>query len=213
MKRKMVFLLIIMLLVLIQISFALDKRIQKFIKKYEKAAYVEITFQQEVVLSLTNIVQKKNGKILFASGSNQFRIEDEDQIICSDGNAFFRLNRQNNQLTIDYAKKDQDLSFFQQLFRKPEDYFSITLIGEEKGSKGNILQFKFIPVKDQNQLVKEVKVWLNEKENQLMKVQITDLNDNLTTYLILQIRELQKISSDQFTIPAPENGEVIDLRL
>lgn len=189
------------------------KIVKKFIKHYEKAPFIEIQYEQKVVLSLTNTVSSRKGTLIFSNKSNLFRMEDDDQIMSLDGKSFYRLNKLNNQLTIDYVKKGDQLFFFQNLFRDPDKHFYIVLLEEKKIKKDKLFVLKLTPKEDENQLFKEVRIWLTEKSHQILKVKMIDLNDNETSYLIHSLKVLQKVEPKLFTIQPTEEMEVIDLRL
>jgi outer membrane lipoprotein-sorting protein len=189
------------------------KIVKKFIKYYEKANFIEIQYEQKMVLSLTNTISSKKGTIIFSNKSNLFRMEDDDQIMSLDGKNFYRLNKNTNQLTIDYVKKSDQMFFFQKLFRDADKHFYIILLEEKKIKKDKLYVLKLTPKEDENQLFKEVKIWLTEKSKKILKVQMIDLNDNETTYLISRLKILSQVKPELFKIEPTEEMEVIDLRL
>lgn len=215
MKKKnlaIYFLLIVFSTMTLQAANA-KKIVKKFLEHYKNAPYISIQYQQKVVLSLTNNLVTHRGTLVFSNKSNLFRLEDEDQIMAVDGKNFYRLNKKANQLTIDYLKKGDQVFFFRKLFKDVDKHFYIDLISEKKIKKDKLFVLKLTPKEDENQLFKEVKIWLLEKKNLVVKIEMKDLNDNITTYEINQLKIRNELSPGFFSIKESKGMEVIDLRL
>ncbi|GAB4174225.1 MAG: hypothetical protein Kow00108_09130 [Calditrichia bacterium] len=207
----------LLFLLTIQIAFVYGanakKIVKNFIKSYEDAPYIHISYQEKIELSLTGNVIVKKGYTIFSRENNVFRIENDDQIVAMDGTNFYRLNKIQNQLTIDYVKKNDDFFLFRSLFQEPEKYFYLDIISETKIEKKKVYVLKLTPKEDTNQLFSSIKIWLIDKSNQIVKMEVQDLNDNITTYEILDIQKNKSVEKKLFQIETLPEYEVIDLRL
>ncbi len=188
------------------------KVIKKFQKVYEKAEYIEVLYEETASFFLANTVQKENGHLIMARNNN-FKLSTDSQVMAADGESFYRLNKINNQLIIDYLKKSDEVLFFQKMFFSITDHFYLNMVDERKIDGQKIYIIKLTPKEDSERLFKEIKIWLTDKSYFIPKMEIIDINDNKTSYRILKINKYKKFGKDDFRIEPAENTEVIDLRL
>jgi outer membrane lipoprotein-sorting protein len=57
-----------------------------------------------------------------------------------------------------------------------------------------------------------MKVWVDDEEYLMKKIQALEVSDNLSTYLLDSIAVNQKLDEAKFTFDAPRDAELIDLR-
>ncbi len=183
------------------------KRVQK---KYRNLKAVEIEFKEVNRFKLTNTESEIYGRLLLTR-DNRFRFETEDQLIVSDGKSYWRFNKLDNQVLVDYAKKGEEQVLLTHFFSNISDNYYAELIGEENvgGKKQYIV--KLIP-RDENSFFNYIKVWVVDKKWDATRVVYVDYNDNETEYQIAHIQLNPSLSEDMFSFKAPEGTEVVDLR-
>ncbi|MDX9759645.1 MAG: outer membrane lipoprotein chaperone LolA [Bacteroidota bacterium] len=208
-KHWMLFALIAVLPMMI--AWAIDAReiIENVQERYEDMTDARLGFTQSVRFKVSKAEQRVQGTLLFKK-PNKYRIETEERTVVTDGTTSWSWSPRNRQVVIDKYKEDTHaFSPEQLLLSYPKNYYS-TLVGEEKIGGQSTYVLKLTP-KDDNAFATAMKIWVS-KDWLIRKVEITDVNGAVTTYLIENISIDQKISDATFNYQVPERAEVIDLR-
>jgi outer membrane lipoprotein-sorting protein len=188
-----------------------NKIIKDVQKKYQNIQMVYVDFKQVNRFKLTDIKSEINGTI-WISQNDRFRLETEDQVMVSDGTTFWRFNKLENQVLIDYAKKSQQDVFLNNfLFKIDEVYFS-QVAGETKIDGKKVYEIKLTPRKPDESFFNYVKVWLYDKSWELEKVLYVDFNENEVEYLIEKMELNPVVTGNVFNFEIPEGVEAVDLR-
>jgi outer membrane lipoprotein carrier protein len=185
--------------------------IKKVQKKYEKVDILHADFKQINRFQLTNIQSEIHGSI-WISENNQFRFETEDQIIVSNGEKFWRYNKLEQQVLIDYAKKTQQDVFLNNFLFNISDHYTSQLVSESKKKGTKIYEIRLNPKTPDDSFFRFIKVWIYDDTWKVEKVIYTDFNDNEVEYQMEKIELNPKVSSEIFEFKAPEGVEVVDLR-
>lgn len=200
-------------LVLLTIAFADqpgEKIIEKLQKKYRSLKDAKVSFTQEVKFGATGAEQSFSGTFYMKKG-NKYRIEMEDQTVVTDGESVWRYTGVNKQLLIDRYREDpRGFSPENILVNIPERYMS-ALLGKEKISEKDHLVLKLTP-KDERSTTRWMKLWIDEKEVVVKKIQILDLSNNLMSYSIDTVSFNTGLPANLFQFDLPEGANVIDLR-
>ncbi|MEZ4765975.1 MAG: hypothetical protein R3C26_23160 [Calditrichia bacterium] len=109
--QKMLLFSVLGLMVVSQVAVAenVDDVIKKVQKKYRSAKNIHIEFTEKVRFSLTG-TEVEVPAVLQMEGQDKFRLESEDQLVVNNGETFWRFNKLDSQILVDYAKKsDQDV--------------------------------------------------------------------------------------------------------
>jgi outer membrane lipoprotein carrier protein len=184
--------------------------VSKLQKRYDAIRDVSVVFTQNVRFGVTKSEQTFNGK-LFMKRGNKYRIELEQQTIVTDGNSVWSYTKGNNQVLIDNYKDDlKSFSPDKILVNVPNNYYS-TLLGKERLGSRETSILKLVPKDDKSNL-KWMKVWVDQDEWLMRKIQVLDVSDNLTTYLIEKIKLNSGLVDSLFQFEIPTDVEVIDLR-
>jgi len=187
------------------------KIIKNVQNKYRKVSLLYVDFKQINRFQLTNLQNEVFGTI-WVTQDNKFRLETEDQTMVSDGEKFWRYNKLENQVLIDYAKKSQQDVFLNNFLFKISDYYDSQIIKENKKDKTKIFEIRLTPKTPEESFFKYVKVWILDGSWELQKVVYVDFNDNEVEYQIEKM-DLNKSPSEKlFKFQAPEGAEVVDLR-
>jgi outer membrane lipoprotein-sorting protein len=163
-----------------------------------------------VKFGATGAEQSFSGTLYMKNG-NRYRIEMEDQTIVTDGESVWRYTGMNKQLLIDKYREDpRGFSAENILVNIPERFTSVVL-GKEKISDRETLILKLTP-KEERSAAKWMKLWIDEGEVIVKKIQILDLSDNLMIYSIDTISFNTGLSAKMFHFETPDGANVIDLR-
>lgn len=195
----------------LMIAWAIDAReiIENVQDRYNDMTDATISFSQNVQFKVSKAEQSVNGTLLFKK-PNKYFIETEERTVVTDGKTSWSWSPRNRQVVVDnYKEETHSLSPEQLLLSYPNDYYS-TLVGEEKIGTQSAYVLKLTPKAD-NTFATSMKIWVS-KDWFIRKVEITDINGAVTTYVIEKISIDQKLPDTKFVFKVPERAEVIDLR-
>ncbi len=179
-------------------------------KKYESVRDVKVSFRQVIRFGVTEAEQSFNGTLIMRKG-NKYRIELEDQTIVTDSKSVWSYAKNNRQVIIDKYREDPNsFSPDKVLVNVPEHYVA-TILGKEKLKDLATTILKLNP-KDSKSNVQWMKIWVDDDESLMRKVQVLDTSDNLTTYFIERVSLNSGVKDSVFQFDAPAGVEVIDLR-
>ncbi len=197
-----------------QLSAANVKKIvDKIQKKYQQVKTLKLEFKQKSIYSLTNMQSEVFGTLLLDREHDRYRLETEDQVIVDDGQTFWRYNKLENQVLIDYAKKsEEDVLLSDFLFNLNKKYFA-ELVSEEKTGKQKQFVIKLTPKNSEESYFKAIKVWVVNKTWEIKKVVYFDINDNQTEFDITSLKINLKIPDSVFKFNPPQGVDVVDLRM
>ncbi|OGB65307.1 MAG: hypothetical protein A2Y94_01350 [Caldithrix sp. RBG_13_44_9] len=188
-----------------------NKIINDVQKKYQNIQLVHADFKQVNRFKLTDLKSEINGTI-WISQNDQFRLETEDQTMVSDGKNFWRYNKLENQVLIDYAKKSQQDVFLNNFLFKIDEVYYSQIAGEMKIDNKKVFEIKLTPKKPDESFFNYVKVWLYDKSWELEKVLYVDFNENEVEYLIEKMELNPAVTGNVFNFEIPEGVETVDLR-
>jgi len=162
--------------------------IKKVLKKYDENKNIKVDFLQTFHWKLTENISEQKGTI-WLEGKEKFKIESEDQTIVSDGTTVWIYSNANNQVLIDKVANAEDINL-------PRDI---------------LLNFSDTSRMD-DQFIKQIKIWIETKKMILVKIEQTDLNKNVSSYLLSNFKTNVPISANFFKYEIPDTVEVIDMR-
>ncbi len=178
--------------------------------KYESISDAQIRFIQRVKLPMTKIDQSSAGT-LFVKKSNKYRVELTDQTIVTNGETVWSYSRPSHQVLIDHFKmNDQSLTPERILTGAPED-FDATLLGDERLDGRKVVGLKLTP-KGKNSFISSMKLWVDNGDWMIRKVEVSDAAGKNTTYTVSDIKTDTGLKDSRFTYQIPEGAEVVDLR-
>lgn len=210
--RKISFVLGI-LIVVATFVFGMDVKdiIKKVQKKYDKIENFKATFEKVDTFHLTGTQSKTKG-MLYVKNGKKYRFETEDQLIISDGKTVWTYNRINNQVLIDKVRKNSGALLPKDiLFKYPKTHYA-TLLGKEKMNGKKVYIVKLDPKEDSHGYFSSIKIWVEDHSWNIIKIEITDLNGNISLFNLSNIDTKSKLSDDLFHFtPSPEMN-VVDMR-
>jgi len=184
--------------------------LEKVRRKYDSIEDARFDFSQKITFSMTMIEQTMSGT-LFLKKTNKYRLELDDQTIVTNGRTVWKYSMPQNQVIIDTFKmNERSLSPERILAGAPEDFFS-TLLGKGKIGKSDVVSLKLVPKSDDS-LIKSLKLWIDESSWLIRKVELLDVNEKQTVYLVNDVKINVGLQDSYFTYQIPDGSEVVDLR-
>lgn len=187
-----------------------EKILRNIQKKYKSWNDATISFTQQVLFAVTKSEQSFDGKLTVKKG-NKYRIDLEQQLIITDGKSVWSVNKTNQQVMIDNYRDDpKSLTPEKMLTNIPKNY-NATLLNREESGGVDIAVLKLLP-KEGRSSFRSIKMWVDEDQFVLKKIQIIDASNNTITYAITSLLINSGVKESSFSYQPPNGFEVIDLR-
>ncbi|UCE19586.1 MAG: outer membrane lipoprotein carrier protein LolA [Gemmatimonadota bacterium] len=193
---------------------AFGQSVTEIVKQVEKRYHSLKTFSAEFDETFTWTLAKESRTThgrFFIKKPDRFRLETEKQIISSDGTTVWRYAIQDSQVFVTDAESDPEFPPLKNLLFDYVENYSHVSLGEEVVDDRPCYQLKLIP-KIEESYITEMRVWIDKKEKMTKKVAYTDIQNNVTTYVLDNIETNEKIKDDIFVFDIPAGVEVIDTR-
>ncbi|MBN1407569.1 MAG: outer membrane lipoprotein chaperone LolA [Calditrichaceae bacterium] len=188
-----------------------NKIISKVQDKYDKMKFLTAAFKQVETFKLTGSQTENTGKIYIADG-NKYRFESEDQIVVTDGESVWTYNSISKQLLIDEVRENSGALIPRDLlFTYPQKYYA-TLLSESKENDKKIYLIRLDPKDQVYGYVKSLKIWVEDGEWLIHKIEATDVNGNKSLYEITNQDTKSKINDELFKFTPTEGVDVVDMR-
>ena len=184
--------------------------IKKVQKKYKELQSLKADFEQEFIWQLVGETQTIKG-LLYLSAGNHYRIETDTQTIVSNGTTVWIYSEPDNQVIIDSMDKSEENPLPKDLLFQYSEEYKPELAGEEKFNGEKTYVLNLLP-KDEDAFIKSMKIWVDASSWLTIKVEQVDINDNVNTYIIGNIKENLQLEDSLFNFEIPEDCEVVDLR-
>ncbi|MFQ5824634.1 MAG: outer membrane lipoprotein chaperone LolA [bacterium] len=184
--------------------------IKKVKQKYESLESLKADFEQVYSWELAGETQTLKGTIFLKSGNN-YRIETESQIIVTDGKTVWTYSESNQQVIIDLLTKSEENPLPKDLLFKYSEDFTPHLVGEEKIEGKKTYLLNLVP-KDEEAFIKSMKIWVEASSWLTIKIEQIDINDNVNTYYVRNVKQNIQLDDSLFTFEIPPDTEVVDLR-
>jgi chaperone LolA len=178
--------------------------------RYDDITDARLYFTQMVTMTIAGIEQKVSGT-LYLKKSNRYRLELPERTVVTDGTTVWSYSVPNKQVLIDRFKLTPgSLTPEQILTGAPEDFTS-TLLEPERIGDSKALVVKLIPRNDAS-LIKSLKLWIDDQSWLIRKVELIDVNEKKTEYLVRDIKTNTGLPDSLFTYRIPAGVETVDLR-
>ncbi len=219
-KSKIFFVLCVFVLISFSTLHAQEQRTYSPAEVMEKVqqTYAALTdasakFTQKVFFKYTKVEQVFSGTVLMKKG-NKYRVESQQQTIVTDGKTVWLYSPLNQQVLIDhYAENKQTFSPEKFLLGLPKNY-SAAFLNEDVSSVNATYVLKLAPKSkgDAPSVIKSLKVWVNEKDWSVRKIEYIDLNDTRSMYTLHDIVFNAGIDESKFQFTTPSGCEIVDVR-
>lgn len=179
-------------------------------RTYDSIKDAELEFSQRTMFEISKVEHQSSGTLLIKK-QNKYRVEQQNSLLVTDGVTVWSYNPASKQVLIDKFKIDERLLTPERvLTAAPKDYFS-SVLGKEKVGKSETVLLKLVP-KDEDSMVRVMKVWVDESNWMFRKVEIEDVNGRVTTYTVSNIKVNIGVPDSRFTYQIPNGVEAVDLR-
>lgn len=184
--------------------------IRKVQKKYQELQSLKADFEQEFIWQLAGETQTIKG-LLYLRAGNHYRIETDTQTIVTNGTTVWIYSEPDNQVIIDSIDKSEENSLPKDLLFHYSEEYEPELAGEQKFNGEKTYVLNLLP-KDEDAFIMSMKIWVDASSWLTVKVEQVDINDNINTYIIGNIKENLQLEDSLFNFEIPPDSEVVDLR-
>lgn len=183
---------------------------EKMQRRYQMIDNAVAVFTQHVKFGFSNIEQEFNGTLTMQK-PRKYRVESEHQTLVTDGSTVWAYSPVNKQVVVDRFKENQNsISPDRFLLNLPSDYYSALLGTETEGTK-KLLIVKLVP-KDDRSFIKSVKLLVVEGTWDVRRIEIVDVNETETIYMIDRLTLNTTVNDTAFSFSPPPGTEIVDLR-
>ncbi len=172
-------------------------------KKYKELQSLKADFEQEFIWQLVGETQTIKG-LLYLSAGNRYRIETDTQTIVSNGTTVWVYSELDNQVIIDSTDKSEENPLPKDLLFQYSEEYKPELAGEEKFNGEKTYVLNLLP-KDEDAFITSMKIWVDASSWLTIKVEQVDINDNVNTYIIGNIKENLQFEDSLFIFEIPED--------
>jgi len=187
-----------------------DALVKKLQKKYDSIKNLSVKFVEHVQFGVTKSEQNFHGTFSMKKG-NKFSIDMEQQSIVTDGKSVWTFNKTTNQVLIDHYRDESTSTSPEKILSNISGTYSAVFTGKETTGDTELVILKLTPKKNKSN-VKSLKLWIDQDELLMKKIQVLDTSDNLMTYSLENIKVDQALLDSQFIFHLPDSVSVVDLR-
>ena len=191
--------------------FTATQVLEKVEEMYATVNDATAEFTQTVSFKYAKIEQSFSGTVSMKK-KNKYRVESQQQTLVTDGAIVWVYSPVNNQVLIDlYRESPNTFSPEKFLVGLPKN-FRATLVDDNTPEGHAATVLKLLPKSDVSKFVKSLKVWINDNDWSVRRVEYVDMNETRTVYSLKSITFNSGISDERFVFKVPEKAEVVDLR-
>lgn len=210
MKSKLAVVLVLTLAVIASAQSASDL-LGKIQKKYESMKNVCADYTQTFHWDLANETQVFTGRLCTRNGV-QFRIENNDQTIITDGKTIWTMPHGNNQVIIDNASENAgDNPFLKSFLQNYVDNYRSELLEPETIAGAAHFHIR-LTARSEDEFNKEVEIWAEQKSLLMNRIKQTDQDGNSSLYEIKNVDLNANLGDATFKPAIPEGYEIVDMR-
>lgn len=191
--------------------FTATEVLEKVEEMYAAVDDASAEFTQTVSFKYAKIEQSFSGTVSMKK-KNKYRVESQQQTLVTDGATVWVYSPVNNQVLIDmYRETPNTFSPEKFLVGLPKN-FRATLVEDNTPEGHAATVLKLLPKSDVSKFVKSLKVWINDNDWSVRRVEYVDMNETRTVYSLKSITFNSGISDERFAFKVPEKAEIVDLR-
>jgi outer membrane lipoprotein carrier protein len=187
-----------------------EEIVAKLQKKYESVRDLSASFTQNVRFGVTQSTQSFEGR-LWLKKNNKYRIEMDQQTIVTDGNSVWTYSSITGQVFIDNFRDDPKAMTPERFLATAPKDFQASMLSKERLDGKEVVVVKFIP-RERKSTIQSMKIWVTTSDWLMVKVEVLDAGETVTTYSVKELRLNSGISDTLFQFVPPPEAEVIDLR-
>lgn len=185
--------------------------LEKVEETYAAVNDASAEFTQTVSFKYAKIEQSFSGTVSMKK-KNKYRVESQQQTLVTDGATVWAYSPVNNQVLIDtYRESPNTFSPEKFLVGLPKN-FRAALVDDNTPEGYAATVLKLLPKSDVSKFVKSLKVWINDNDWSVRRVEYIDINETRTVYSLKSITFNSGIADERFAFKVPEKTEIVDLR-
>lgn len=185
--------------------------LEKVEEMYATVNDASADFTQTVSFKYAKVEQSFSGTVSMKK-KNKYRVESQQQTLVTDGATVWAYSPVNNQVLIDtYRESPNTFSPEKFLVGLPKN-FRAAIVDDNTPDGHAATVLKLLPKSDVSKFVKSLKVWINDNDWSVRRVEYIDMNETRTVYSLKSIIFNSGISDERFTFTVPEKAEIVDLR-
>ena len=191
--------------------FTATQVLEKVEEMYATVNDATAEFTQTVSFKYAKIEQSFSGTVSMKK-KNKYRVESQQQTLVTDGAIVWVYSPVNNQVLIDLFRESPNTFSPEKFLVGLPKNFRATLVDDNTPEGHAATVLKLLPKSDVSKFVKSLKVWINDNDWSVRRVEYVDMNETRTVYSLKSIIFNSGISDERFVFKVPEKAEVVDLR-
>lgn len=192
----------ILLMLFLSSTYVQAQTIDAVKANYDKKSF-SFKFELSTYWSVREKTDKKTGS-LFVTPDNKFNVTLGDETYISNGDTLWSYNKKVGQVTIQNVKK-MDLSSLPSGILS-QFLYKYTFVPKKVNSS---TVYEWVAENEPKSRFTNLKLWADNK-NIITKIETTDNNSNVNTYIFSSIVFNKKVSSTMFAFQIPKNVQVLD---
>lgn len=190
--------------------------VEKMQKKFGDLKTLSARFVKKHYWRLMEQRQEVKGKLL-VQRPNRFRFDSDAQVVVTDGDTAWNYAPANAQVMVsDYATVEKDRSYEKLLFDLIllggyDESYAPKYVGEEKIDR-KTCHVVDLSANKEDTYVHTIRLWVDKRIWLVRQVEYRNIHDDVTTFVLSDLKVDKKLKEDQFTFHAPKGVELIDLR-
>ena len=190
--------------------------IRRMQEKFGGLSTLSARFERSHYLKLWDEKQKVKGQ-LYVQRPDRFRFETRVQTVVTDGETAWNYAPADSQVVIsryDVVKNDRSyekLLFDLILFGGYSGRYSPRYAGEERVNR-KACHLVELRARQSETYISQIRLWVDRKQWVVRRVEYRNINNDVTTYTLSDLKLNKKLKADLFVLEPPEGIEIIDLR-
>jgi len=177
---------------------------------YERVSTFSADFDQTFEWKLAGVVQQMHGRFEMKK-PNRFRLQTEVQTVVSDGRTVWSYSPATQQVIInDYDPNTMPMRPDNFLFSFPDEQH-ITFLRDEQFGGADCHVVEVVP-RDSTLGIETMQVWVDGRTWTARKVQYTSVGNDVTTYVLKDVRMNPRLDDSTFAFTPPPAADVVDFR-
>ncbi len=176
---------------------------------FESLNTLRARFSQTFEWKMVGERQTTTGTLVAAKG-DRYHIETDEQLVVTDGKTVWNYAKANNQVIVDQLGKSADAPLLRDLMVRYAEGYKAELKGEEAVGERRCYLVELRPKEEA--FMTMVRLWVDRSLWLPVRVEETDVNDNLHIYELRDVELNVAVPGSLFTFRVPAGAEVIDVR-
>ena len=185
-------------------------------KRFGNLRSLSARFEKRHYWKLVDQTQKMKGQ-LYVQRPDRFRFETDVQTVVTDGETAWNYAPGNEQVVVSrYETVKDDRSYEKLLFDLVllggySDRYLPRYIREERVG-GKTCYLVELTARQEDTYISQIRLWVDRKLWLVRRVEYRNINDDMTTYVLSDLKVDRKVKTGWFRFKPPEGVEVVDLR-